>query len=534
MYFKLALAGFAVPVILVYWFNKRSLKSLEIRVRRRIPSSAAHSRFRQPKCGNTMSICLMSTVTHRMPRDFSGAALAFTPHDGPGKYQSNHMRFKLLPYGESFRRQLGAFHQMLEPRAVGGYETLQLSMSLRLLRDMAKAQTEFFRHVPRFPASLVFALIFGRELEEHDLAEVQKILADFVFDINPGAHLVDTFPMLDLLPDFLSPWRAEARRKHLRELAVNMLYGGLWMDVKKRMEEDASPHACGNSKRNSRCPTRRSSIFSARTRFASGTGTSAETMLWFVMAFCTPEAAKKAQEEINNVFNVDTLFDLPYCFALLKEVVRWSPVVPLSFPHYLDADDEYKGYKIKKGSTFISSLWNMHHNEEEFPNPYKFEPKWFMIKKHSCVGVWLRSAESRWKALYEVMYSVVLRASGSDCAKGIGATRHLKRMTRHSVGTQTMKRETSLKPAILKGSRWAQHARIALVRCCTRQKLSSTTPRKIKIKSTRRHSWYNGVRCTERRPDSRRQIWESGEIDLEVCCRGSKRYSESSAALMNH
>jgi hypothetical protein len=79
-------------------------------------------------------------------------------------------------------------------------------MSLRLLKDMAKAPTEFFKHIPRFPASLVFALSFGRELEENDLAEVQKILADFVFDINPGAHLVDTFPMLDLLPDCLSPY----------------------------------------------------------------------------------------------------------------------------------------------------------------------------------------------------------------------------------------------------------------------------------------------------------------------------------------
>jgi hypothetical protein len=84
--------------------------------------------------------------------------------------------------------------------AVGGYETLQLSMSLRLLKDMAKAPKELFRHIPSFPASLVFALSIGRELEEHDLVEVQKILADFVFDINPGAHLVDTFPMLDLLP----------------------------------------------------------------------------------------------------------------------------------------------------------------------------------------------------------------------------------------------------------------------------------------------------------------------------------------------
>jgi hypothetical protein len=53
-------------------------------------------------------------------------------------------------------------------------------------------------------------------------------------------------------------------------------------------------------------------------------------MLWFVMAMVLyPGAAKKAQAEIDTVFNADTLpdfsrmKDLPYCFALLKEVIRF-------------------------------------------------------------------------------------------------------------------------------------------------------------------------------------------------------------------
>lgn len=33
-----------------------------------------------------------------------------------GKYQSNNQRLTLQPYGEKFRRQRTAFHQMLEPR----------------------------------------------------------------------------------------------------------------------------------------------------------------------------------------------------------------------------------------------------------------------------------------------------------------------------------------------------------------------------------------------------------------------------------
>ncbi|KAJ7307804.1 cytochrome P450 [Mycena albidolilacea] len=408
MDFTLALAGFAVPVLLVYWLNKRSSKSLEI------PGPPAH-----PFVGHTFKVPTTKTwkyyenLAHEygpiMKLTLAGDDILVLsdPADAQellgrrsriyssrrpliyaGKYQSNHMRFTLLPYGESFRRQLGAFHQMLEPRAVGGYQTLQLTMSLRLLKDMAKAPTEFFKHIPRFPASLVFALSFGRELKEHDLAEVQKILADFVFDINPGAHLVDTFPMLDLLPDFLSPWRAEARRKRVRELA---LYGGLCVDVKKRMEKDPELECftarLWDQQEKFKMPDEEI-FYIVGTGFASGTGTSAATMLWFVMAMVlNPEAAKKAQAEIDTVFNADTLpdfsrmKDLPYCFALLKEVIRWSPVVPLSFPHYLDAEDEYKGYKIKKGTTVISSLWNMHHNEKEFPNSYKFEPERFMTKK---------------------------------------------------------------------------------------------------------------------------------------------------------
>lgn len=91
---------------------------------------------------------------------------------------------------------------------MGGYEALQLSTSLQLLMNLIKTPERFYEHFPRFPASLVFTLSFDKPLPEDgkDLDEVQRVLADFVQDMNPGAHLVDTFPVLDLLPDFLSPY----------------------------------------------------------------------------------------------------------------------------------------------------------------------------------------------------------------------------------------------------------------------------------------------------------------------------------------
>ena len=51
-----------------------------------------------------------------------------------------------------------------------------------------------------------------------DLAD--KVMEEFGRSAVAGAHLVDTFPILDKLPDFLAPWRAEALRKHDLELQV--------------------------------------------------------------------------------------------------------------------------------------------------------------------------------------------------------------------------------------------------------------------------------------------------------------------------
>lgn len=100
---------------------------------------------------------------------------------------------------------------------------MQSRESLRLLADLVKAPTEFYTHFVRFPASLVFKLTYGHGINDDgkDLTDVQRVFTTFVQDIAPGAHLVDTFPILDRLPDFLSPWRAEAKQKHQREVEVS-------------------------------------------------------------------------------------------------------------------------------------------------------------------------------------------------------------------------------------------------------------------------------------------------------------------------
>ena len=76
-----------------------------------------------------------------------------------------------------------------------------------------------------------------------------------------------------------------------------------------------------------------------------------------------PEVQKKAQAELMAVIGAHRLpeFDdeasLPYVCALIKELLRWRSVVPLSVPHRSVEDDEYRGYFIPKGSIVISNIW---------------------------------------------------------------------------------------------------------------------------------------------------------------------------------
>lgn len=106
---------------------------------------------------------------------------------------------------------------------IGSYERMQEVESSKLLFDMLTRPEESGMNAKRYAASLVFTLSYGRRLpdDDQDLIAVLDILDGFIEDCYPGAHLVDTFPVLDkILPSFLAPWRAAATKKHEREMQV--------------------------------------------------------------------------------------------------------------------------------------------------------------------------------------------------------------------------------------------------------------------------------------------------------------------------
>ena len=81
--------------------------------------------------------------------------------------------------------------------------------------------------------------------------------------------------------------------------------------------------------------------------------------MFFFAMIVNPGAMKKAQEELDRVVGEGELpdfshkDDLPYIDALVKELLRWSPPLPIAFPNRAMQGDVYRGYLIPEGATVI-------------------------------------------------------------------------------------------------------------------------------------------------------------------------------------
>ena len=87
------------------------------------------------------------------------------------------------------------------------------------------------------------------------------------------------------------------------------------------------------------------------------------TFCFAMMAY--PDVQRRAQQQLDHVVGPDRLprnddrESLPYIDALVREVLRWQPITPLAALHQANADGEYRGYFIPKGTTVIPNAWQV-------------------------------------------------------------------------------------------------------------------------------------------------------------------------------
>ncbi|GAA0184579.1 hypothetical protein LIER_31867 [Lithospermum erythrorhizon] len=124
-----------------------------------------------------------------------------------------------------------------------------------------------------------------------------------------------------------------------------------------------------------------------------GTDTTSNSME-FVMAemMNKPDILRKVQFELETVVGKANIVEefhihkLPYLYAVMKEILRLHPVLPLLVPHCPSETTTVAGYTIPKGARIFFNVWAIHRDPTIWENPLEFDPDRFLNSKCDYSG----------------------------------------------------------------------------------------------------------------------------------------------------
>ncbi|PHU28424.1 hypothetical protein BC332_00517 [Capsicum chinense] len=105
-----------------------------------------------------------------------------------------------------------------------------------------------------------------------------------------------------------------------------------------------------------------------------------------------PDVMRKLQQELETVVGKDNIVEeshiqqLPYLYAVMKEVLRIHPTLPLLVPHCPSETCAVGGYTVPKGSRVFINVWAIQRDPSIWKNPTEFHPERFLDDKWDYSG----------------------------------------------------------------------------------------------------------------------------------------------------
>lgn len=322
------------------------------------------------KIGATDYIWLSSPQTVRDLLDKKSAVYSSrAPAPFAQDVGSGGKRQLFMQYGPEWRALRKVSHSLLNLSASVMYQPIQDFESKQLLVELLNDPAHFYEHNRRYSSSVIMYVAYGYRLPtwEHPLmTKIYSVLDNLTEMTAPGAHVVDSFPSLAKLPQWLlGNWRSQAQSYFRHDSDV---YLSLWRELKRKTDEGTATN-CFCKDFYLQDPEKQGvdellAAYTCGGLIEAGSETTATTLNNFVLAMVLfPEALKKAQSELDQVVGSGRLpswedeKNLPYVRALVKEVLRWRPVNKFGMPHCTSADDWYEGMFIPKGSVVMLNWW---------------------------------------------------------------------------------------------------------------------------------------------------------------------------------
>ncbi|KAG1804990.1 cytochrome P450 [Suillus plorans] len=340
----------------------------------------------------------------------------------------------MIKYNDRWRLHRRLFHQAFRPEAAFTYQSMQLRKARELLSNLLEDPVNWRAHVQTHSVSIIMSVVYGYEpgLRDDPIITIVERAVDLaVSSIKPEvAAFLGAFPFLQHVPSWF-PGASFKRTAVLSTKYAKEMIEAPFQYVQENLASgSASPSMVADSLRKAEDQNASETYVkaikeSAVTAFAAASETTSSTMFIFILTMLqNPEVQARAQAEIDSVVgsvrlpNFEDRASLPYVEAVLREVLRWHPAVPLSIPHAATNDDVYNGYFIPQGATIITNTWAITHNEAKYPSPDEFKPERFFgadgklnddtvnvafgAGRRICVGRYIADA-SIWSAMVSIL-----------------------------------------------------------------------------------------------------------------------------------
>lgn len=344
----------------------------------------------------------------------------------------------LIPYGPRFRTYRKHFARYLgNSGPIEKLHPLVETETRRFLKLTLKGDCDLMSCLRTLAGGIILGLTYGYQVQERDdpfVNLIEHANGNFNAASIPGAFIVDFFPILRSLPEFLPgmsfmetarQWRKDTQRM------VDVPYNF----TKDQMAAGTAPPSFVSTSFEAESSMTEEEIrdlkFTASSMYGGGADTTVSAEYAFFLAMVlNPEVQKKAQAEIDAVVGNDrlpTLSDLshlPYINAVVTEVLRWNSVAPLGVPHRAVEDDIVNGFFIPKGTIIMANLWNMLHDPETYPDPFTFDPERYTTKgqrdpRNVCFGYGRRICPGRYLAEASLFSTVSMSLSVFNIEKAL-------------------------------------------------------------------------------------------------------------------
>ncbi|KAM5540993.1 hypothetical protein V8D89_005304 [Ganoderma adspersum] len=298
--------------------------------------------------------------------------------------------FGLMDYGEEWRVCRKMTHHEFRATPFKKYRYILVHHAHDLVRRMTKesvARVSF--HLKHMAGANIMQVTYGiKVLPEHDpfigLAEASN---EAVSTCALSFYLVDSFPLFRYVPTWFPGAGFKRQAAGWRE-AANCELNIPYEDYLRREELGKADYcmakglaeAYGTDK-----ATEDRAKKTTATMYSGGADTIAAVMHTFFLAMLLyPDIQARARQELDEALGTHRLptFEdfgsVPYIDAMIKELLRWQPIVQLNLLRKLGEDDVYKGYHLKKDSVVIVNTWSILHDDKVYPNPDTFDPDRFL------------------------------------------------------------------------------------------------------------------------------------------------------------